>query len=109
MVVCLPGINGGLRFAREASGYADIAGGGCFSEISVSEEEASSSGSVPDEASMADAGVVRLDVEFERDGSETPFSFTAGTALLRLGGGGKALVATGLLFSGFATSCLGRV
>lgn len=102
-VVCRPGISGGLRFAREASGYAEIAGGGCFSVISVSEEEASMSNSVPDEASMA-TGAVRLDVEFVREGSGTS-SFT-----VRFGGGGKAVRAMVVaLLGGFTVSCLGRV
>ena len=43
-------MKGCRRFAREASGYAEIDGRG-FSEISVSEEEESRSSSVPEDAS----------------------------------------------------------
>ena len=41
-------ITGGLRFAWEASGNAEIEGGGLVSTVSVSEEDASMSMSVPE-------------------------------------------------------------
>lgn len=41
-------ITGGLRFAWEASGNAEIEGGGFVSTVSVSEEDASMSMSVPE-------------------------------------------------------------
>jgi hypothetical protein len=88
--VCRPGIDGGLRFAREASGYAEIEGGG-FSDISVSEDDASKSTSVPEEASMGADGAKRV-------------GWTS-TALFRFGGGGNAVNAMVALFKGFERSC----
>ena len=78
--------------ARDASGYAEKAGGGCFSETSVSEEDPSISSSVPEETSGADCVAERLAEELTRDWrTDISFSFFvgAGTMLAIWGGGGN--------------------
>jgi hypothetical protein len=85
-------MTGGFRFAWEASGYAEIEGGG-FSEVSVSEEEASWSISVPEEASMIAMGAARVDVGFVLAWGVMNDSFSfigVGGLLFRFGGGGNA-------------------
>lgn len=79
-------MNGGLRLARDASGYAEKAGG-CFSETSVSEEDPSISSSVPEETSGADCVAERLAEELTRDwrtGISFSFIMGVGTMLLAL-------------------------
>lgn len=98
---CRSGINGGLRLAREASGYAEMDG---LSEISVSDDEASKSTSVLDDASGVCCDVKRLVFAFAR----VLLTGGGGRALLRFGGGGKAEAVTVDFFVGFSMSSFVR-